>query len=314
MKKIFLTVLCLAMLLCSCGTGASDSDKMQIIATMFPQYDFAREIVKDNADVELLLDFGTDAHSYEPTPADILKISKADLFIYTGDEMEIWAKTLLESVDIKKATEKGTLRILDLSKADGITLLPMDKDSHAGEHDHDHAEYDTHIWTSPKNGVKMCEAILSAVCKIDADNADTYKSNAEKYISSLDTLAKAAEKVTASALHDTVYFGGSFAFRYLFSDMNLGHVSIYEGCSSHAEPSAADIAKIANEIKASGAKYILYDSPSEEKIADSIAAECGITVLHLHAIHNISKAEFESGENYLSLMQSNLETLRKAIS
>ena len=105
-----------------------------------------------------------------------------------------------------------------------------------------------------------------------------------------------------------------FAFRYLFADMGLKHVSIYEGCSSHAEPSAADIAKISKEIKEKGAAYILYDSPSEERIANSIAAECDIDVLHLHAIHNISKAEFETGETYISLMQSNLETLGKAIS
>lgn len=313
MKKFLLTLLCLLFFLCSCGENA-DGGKPQIVATMFPQYDFAREIAGENADVELLLDFGTDAHSYEPAPADILKISKADLFIYTGDEMEIWAKALLESADIKKAVDAGTLHILDLSKADGLTLLPMDEHSHTEGHGHEYSEFDTHIWTSPDNAVKMCEAISNALCEVDTENAEAYKANAENYISSLTVLSEDAARLAEAAEKDTVYFGGSFAFRYLFADINLKHVSIYEGCSSHAEPSAADIAKIVSEIKANGAKYILYDSPSEEKIAASIASECGAEVLQLHAVHNISKAEFEKGETYLSLMQSNLETLRKAIS
>ena len=313
MKKLLLPFFCLLILLCSCK-AETNSDNPKIIATMFPQYDFAREIAGANADIELLLDFGTDAHSYEPAPADILEISKADLFIYTGNEMEIWAKALLESSDIKKAIDAGTLHILDLSKADGLTLLSMDEHSHDEEHGHEHTEFDTHIWTSPKNAVKMCEAISLALCEIDAENADVYKANTENYITSLTALSEAAAKLAENPTNDTVYFGGSFAFRYLFADIGLKHVSIYEGCSSHAEPSAADIAKIVSELKASNANYVLYDSPSEKKIADSIAVESGAEVLHLHAIHNITKAEFEKGENYLSLMQSNLETLRKAIS
>lgn len=298
--KRILAALCLcALLLCSCGVSGG-GDKITVVATMFPQYDFARNIAGARADVELLLDFGADAHSYEPTPADIIKIARADLFIYTGDEMEIWAKKLLESSDVKKAVERGTLKVLDVSKS--VALIPM--------HDHDHDEFDTHIWTSPANAVKMCEAITGALIEIDAENASVYNSNLNEYKGALKELlasAKALEK-------GEVFFGGSFAFRYLFDEAGLEHYSIYEGCSSHAEPSAADIAEMVEKIKASGARYVLYDALSEKKIADSIAAECGIEVLHLHAVHNITKAEFDAGEDYVSLMTKNVETLRKALS
>ncbi len=300
-KRIIAMLLLCALLLCSCGI-AGDDGKIDVVATMFPQYDFARNIAGDNANVELLLDFGTDAHSYEPTPLDIMKIASADLFIYTGDEMEIWAKTLLESDDIKEAIERGTLRVLDLSKS--VTLIPMH------DRDHGHGEYDSHIWTSPENAVKMCEAIAAALSEINAENASFYEDNLANYKTSLAELSASAKALNKGE----VFFGGSFAFRYLFSFAGLLHRSIYEGCSSHAEPSAQAIAEMVKEIKESGVRYVLYDSPSEKKIAESIAAECSIEVLHLHAVHNITKAEFDAGEDYVSLMTKNIETLRKALS
>ena len=302
-KKLILLLLCLIFVLSSCGEAES-SDKIKIVATMFPQYDFAREIAGDHANVELLLDFGADSHSYEPTPADIIKISKADLFIYTGNEMELWAAKLLESTDIKKSIESGSLTVLDLSAH--TDLLPM--------HEHGHEEFDTHIWTSPENAKKMCDAIANSLIEIDSENSVTYKSSLESYKVELDKISENAADIAKNAAQSKAFFGGSFAFRYLFDYMGISHASIYEGCSSHAEPSAKDISDMIKQIKASGAKYVLFDTASEERIAKTIADECGIEVLHLHAIHNITKAEFEAGENYLSLMQKNIETLRKALS
>jgi len=302
MKRILAIILLSLLCLCSC-TSAADDGKITVVATMFPQYDFARNIAKERANVELLLDFGTDAHSYEPTPRDIVKIASADLFIYTGDEMEIWAKTLLESADVKKAIEGGTLQVIDLSKS--VTLIPM----HSHE-EHDHAEYDTHIWTSAENASKMCGAIGAAMSRLDADNRSYYNTNMNEYLQKLSLLSNEISTLRTGE----VFFGGSFAFRYMFADAGIEHHSIYEGCSSHAEPSAAAIAGMVEQIKASGARYVFYDSLSEKKIAESIAAECGAEVLHLHAVHNITKAEFDGGEDYISLMTKNIETLRKALS
>lgn len=311
MKKLMTILLLCVFLLCACGENA-DSGKLNIVTTMFPQYDFARNIAGEYANVEMLLDFGVDVHSYEPTPADIIKISKADLFIYTGNEMEPWVKKLLESADIKKAIDHGALHVLDLSEDEDITLLPIRE--HEEEHFHEHGEFDTHIWTSHANAVAMCNSILHSLCEIDPENEEDYRLNTCGYAILIYRIKEMGEELKATAVRDTVYFGGSFAFRYLFDEIGIDHVSIYEGCASHAEPSAADIAKMVDAVKESGAKYVLYDTASEKKIAEAIAAECGASVLHLHAIHNISKAEFDAGEDYRSLMKKNLETLGKALS
>lgn len=310
MRKSIALLLSAALLctLCACGVPTADSDKPTVVATLFPQYDFARTIAGDRANVELLLDFGADAHSYDPTPADIIRIARADLFVYTGEGMELWAAKLLGSADIARAIESGSLTVLDLSQHAELIC------THGHEHaEHGHAEeYDPHIWMSLGNAQRMSEAIADALAAIDAAGAEEYRANCRAYCASLSSLA--AEYRMLSPRLDTVYFGGSFAFAYLFDELGLHHKSVFEGCASHAEAIAVDITEIVGAIRHRGAAYVLYDNPSEEKTARTIAAETGAAVLRLHAIHNISKTEFAAGETYFSLMLANLETLRKALS
>ncbi len=261
-----------------------------------------------------LLDFGADAHTYDPTPADILQIARADLFIYTGDGMELWAKKLLASADIAAAVERGSLRVLDLSES--VPLLPADHTGAEEEHehaDHDHDEADPHIWTSFANAKAMCAAIADALTATDADGATVYAANLAAYTAKLDALDAQMQEVRDAAVRDTVCFGGSFAFVYLFDEYNLAHRSVFSGCASHTEPSPAAMLAIVEAIKASGAPAVLYDSLSEQKTAEAIAAECGVRVLRLHAIHNITKAEYDAGEDYLSLTKKNIEVLREAL-
>lgn len=308
MKKLLAILLLMALLfaLAACGIP-EETDRISVVATLFPQYDFARNVAGDRADVTLLLDFGTDAHSYDPTPADLIAIARADLFLYTGDGMELWAKKLLQSPDVARAIECGSLTVLDLSQY-VEPVCAHDHDEHDG---HDHGEYDPHIWTSLAGADAMCVAIADALTAIDVEGAETYRVQLAAYRAQLSALRAEAERLTPA--HDTVYFGGSFAFAYLFDELGLHHKSVFEGCASHAEATAADIAEIVDSMRQSTAKYVFYDTPSEEKTARIIA---GLTVaepLRLHAIHNISKAEFDAGESYFSLMLQNLETLRKAL-
>lgn len=310
MRKLLALLLCAAfVLLCAaCGIPAVDPDRVSVVATLFPQYDIARSIAGDRADVTLLLDFGVDAHSYDPTPADLVRIARADLFIYTGDGMEMWAAKLLQSADVQKAIKSGSLSVLDLSQHAELVCTH----GHAHDHsEHDHGEYDPHIWTSIGNAERMSLAIADALAAIDASGREEYRVNCKAYCASLHSLA--AEYRMLSPRLDTGYFGGSFAFAYLFDELGLHHMSVFEGCASHAEASAGDISAIVTAMRESGAKYVLYDSPAEEKIARTVAAETGAELLRLHAIHNISKAEFDAGETYFSLMAANLETLRKAL-
>lgn len=313
MKKVALFLLCTALILSFCGCAkVSQREGFRIVATMFPQYDFAREIAGERAEIELLLDFGSDAHSYDPTPEDVMKIATADLFIYNGDDMELWVKKLLETEDIKKAIDCGDLVVLDLSAH--VELLDMHSShEHHEEHGHE-CEHDAHIWTSVGNARRMCEAITDVLCRIDPDGADYYRANKDRYKGELDLLSEEFAEVSSKARLKEAFFGGSFAFRYLFYEMGIEYHSVFEGCSSHAEATAKDIIGLSQKVSQSGALYVLYDMPSEKKIADAVSAEAGAGVLHLHAVHNISKEEFDSGENYISLMRKNVETLRKALS
>ena len=171
LKKICAALLSAALAASAAGCAAPEepaAGRLRIVTTLFPQYDFAKNIAGDRADVTLLLDFGADAHTYDPTPADILQIARADLFIYTGDGMELWAKKLLASADIADAVARGSLRVLDLSAV--VPLLPADHSGAEEEHehdDHDHDESDPHIWTSIANAKTMCAAISDALAALD---------------------------------------------------------------------------------------------------------------------------------------------------
>ena len=306
MKKTVIFLLAITLLLCGCKKSDS-SDKISVVATLFPQYDFARNIAGDRADVTLLLDLGTDSHSYDPTPKDIMQIANADLFIYTGDNMELWAAALLESADIAGAVASGELKVLDLSES--VTPVCI----HGDGHSHSESDFDPHIWTSPKNASLMCDAIYEAMKEIDGENAAFYEENLAAYKEKLTSLDKELAKTVDSANKREVFFGGSFAFAYMFYDYGLSHESVYEGCSSHAEPSAKDILSVAEKASAKGAKYIVYDTETDKKTAETIADETGAEIIRMHAVHNISKNEFSDGEDYLSLMKYNIETLRKAL-
>lgn len=310
---VCLFALILPLLLPSCGETA-ESGKPQVVATLFPQYDFAKHLAGDRADVTLLLGFGADAHTYDPTPADMLKIASADLFIYTGGEMELWTDKLLKSADIAEAVESGSLRVLDLSKC--VTLLPAVEHDHDGEHedtDHGHSDCDPHIWTSLDNAKALCTSIADALAEIDPSGAPFYATNLAAYTEKLTALKTEMQEVRQNAARDCAYFGGSFAFAYFFDEFDLGHLSVFEGCASHTEPSPAAMLALVEAIKTSGAPAVLYDSLSEQKTAEAIAAECGVKVLRLHAIHNITKAEYDAGEDYLSLTKKNIEVLREAL-
>lgn len=300
---ILLALLFCAVLLAGCEQAETNDDRPVVVATLFPQYDFAKNIAGEYADVRLLLDFGADAHTYDPTPADILTILSADLFLYTGGEMERWTEKLLSGSDVAAAIESGKLTVVDLSAS--VELLP------SGDHDAD--EYDPHIWTSPKNAIAMCGAIEQALCAVDAAHAGAYAKAADAYRARLAALDEAALQLAADARLDECYFGGSFAFAYLFDECGIHAHSVFAGCAAHAEAAAGDISAIVREMQAENAAVVLYDSPSEEKIANTIAAETGAKVLRLHAIHNITKAEYEAGADYCSLTAQNLEVLKEAL-
>lgn len=318
---VLMATLCLS--LCGCSLRKKDDGKLKIVTTLFPQYDFARQIVGDKGNVELLLSPGLEAHSYDPTPSDIVEINECDIFIYTGDNMEVWAEDILGSLEKK-------INILDVSE--GIELIKMDEehnhvdeDEHdtdseeAGEAEHDETEenhdshnhvYDPHIWTSPVIAKQMVQNILEEIVKVDPENEDYYRENAEKYIKDLEELDEDFRELINEADIKTIYFADKFAMYYFVEEYGLEYVSAYDSCSSETEPSAKLVAKMVDEVKENDVKAIYYAELSNHKAANTISKETGTEKLLLHSCHNVSKDEFNQGVTYLSLMKQNLENLK----
>lgn len=296
MKKILPLLLCLC--LCGCkGISPNQNGRLQIVASLFPQYDFAREICGDKADITLLLPAGMDSHSYEPTPRDIVTLSEASLFLYTGENMEPWAARLSENV-------KG--QILDVSK--GVTLLDGGNIHHAKTQESASASTDPHIWTNPQNAIIMVDNICAAVCSLDPDNAAFYTENANRYKNELSALDAEFESVVKNGKRTKLIFGGHFAMRYFTHRYGLTYESAFDSCAGEAEPSAQTVMHLIEHIREEQIPAVYYEELSTPQTAKLLADETGTQMLLLHSCHNISKEE--QNETYLSLMKKNLENLK----
>lgn len=286
-----------------------DNEKIKIVATLFPQYDFAKQIGGNKVDVTLLLTPGTETHTYEPTPQDIINVNNSDLFIYTGAYMEPWSDKIASSIDSDTV-------ILDSSK--NINLIPSehseeDEDHEEHESESHHHEYDPHIWLNPQNAIGMVNNITDELCNIDPENTSYYKENAKNYIVQLNLLDTDIENKIKKSSKNKIAFGGTFAYMYFIKRYNLEYISAYESCGEDTEPSASNVKKVIDYMKQNDIHVIFYQELSSGKIADAIAAETGATKLVFHTIHNASQKEINNGETYISLMKKNLENLEKAL-
>ncbi len=309
-KKIitFIMAVALGAMLCACGeNNTNNNEKLKVTATLFPQYDFARIIGGERVQVTKLIPFGSESHTYDPSIKDITAVSGADMFIYTGEDMERWASSIIESAGHED------MLVLDLSE--NIELLcGTDDTDHTHGDDNGHAhDYDAHIWTNPKNAMIMADSILEAFCKEDAENADYYRENAAALKAELLLLDE--QLLALSERYDgrTLYFGGRFAFLYMFDEYGFSYRSPYKGCGEESEPGIKAISEIVSEMKNDGTKYIFFEEMSEGKIAKSIAEETGAEMLILHSCHNLSASEAKNGQTYISLMKSNIENLELAL-
>lgn len=303
-KKLVCLLVLFCLFLPACATAAPAGDGIVVVATLFPQYDFARQIAGDQAEVRLLLPPGVETHAFEPSPQDIIAIHEADVFIYTGDHMEPWAHRIAESTE-------GNVLIADASE--GIELFA---EAHDGEEEetHEHHElYDPHIWTDPMMAANMARNIENALCESDPANSEAYRANAKAYIAELESLDADIRALTDSAAKKKIYFGGRFAMSYFAMRYDIECEAVFDSCSSESEPSARRVAQLIDEIKASGAPVIFYEELADPKIARTIAEATGAEMLLLHSCHNLSAEEFSAGETYLSLMRKNLENLKKAL-
>ena len=299
MKRVIaLLLLCLLLLSgCQSPEKAPETDQISIVASLFPQYDFAKAIAGDRASVTLLLPPGAESHSYEPKPADVIAINNSDLFIYTGENLEGWADSMLKGLE-------GNPAVLDLSA--GITLH-----EHEG---HEHHGADPHIFTSPRYAVKMAQDIEDKLCEIDPEHAAEYRSRGEAYRKELLALDGEFRQAVEKGARKKLIFGGRFAFLYFVEEYGLDYEAAYDSCSSETEPSAAKLAQIMETVTNEKIPVVYYEELSDPKTARLICEETGAKPLLLHSCHNVSKEELAKGVTYLSLMRENLANLKEGLS
>ena len=305
MRKILSVILSAVILLVclSFGGCSGDSGEGKIIATLFPQYSFAKEIVGDNFEVELLLTPGMESHTYDPSTADTYKISTASLFLYTGDEMEPWAGNLLSSL--------GSDAPKTVNCSQGVALHEDDHD----EHDHDEHAHgaDPHIWLDMEYACVMADNICNGICEIDPENAELYRANAAALKEELMNIDKEYKALFESADSDTIVFGGRFSHIYFIERYGLSYVSAYKSCDTAADPSLSDIAEVVDYINENDVKIIYHEELTDPKVARSIAEETGIELREFSTAHNVTADQLSDGVTFADIMNQNLENLREGL-
>lgn len=305
------TAFCLVFSLAACSGGNKEKSRLHIISTIFPSYDFARQITKgvDGVEVTMLIPPGTEPHAFEPGVQNMAQIKECDLFIYLGGESDQWVEELLATFD---QGEINTIKMIDC-----VELLKEEtvEGMQAEEHHHDevaaHGENDEHVWTSPVNAIAISQKIESELEKIDKENAAVYSENFSNYEAELSALDNELKSI--SALNGKIIMADRFPFQYLANEYTLDYYAAFPGCSTESDPSAATIAFLETKIKETGAKAVFYTEFSSQKVADTLCEATGVKKLLLHSCHNVSKNDFENGATYVSLMEQNIKNLDEAL-
>lgn len=341
MKRIISFILILiitAFILIGCNSNEKNNkndvsnDKLKVVTTIFPQYDFVREVAGDSVDLAMLLKPGSESHSYEPTPQDIIKIQNSDIFIYVGGESDKWVDKILESMD---TSNMKIISLLDCVDAVEEEIVEGMEDDHGHDHDefknedvesgaeiseellehnhHEEVEYDEHVWTSPRNAIKVVEQIKDALVTLDPNNKNIYEDNAKRYTDNLINLDGLYKDIISDSSRKTLVFGDRFPFRYFADAYGLKYYAAFPGCSTESEASASTVAFLIDKVKSESIPVVFYIELSNEKIADTICESTGAKKLLLHSCHNITSDDFSKGISYLDLMNGNAENLREAL-
>jgi zinc transport system substrate-binding protein len=283
--------------------------KINVVTTIFPPYDFVREIAGDQVNLTMLLQPGAESHSFEPTPQDIIKVQNCDVFIYVGGESDAWVERILESLDT------GGMEIITLMDCvdvvEEVVVEGMEEEEE--EEEAEGPEYDEHVWTAPGNAKLIVQKIAGVLKQRDPSNSAVYDKNTASYLEKLTALDASFRDTVRGAKRKTIVFGDRFPFRYFADAYGLSYFAAFPGCSTETECSAATIAFLVDKVKNEGIPVVFHIELSNEKIADAICEETGAKKLQLHAAHNISKRDFDRGANYYDLMTQNVRNLREAL-
>ena len=360
-KRLLAAFLGASLLLSGCGPaggsqGAFDASseengKLKVAVTLFPYYDFVRQIAGDQVDLQMVIPAGMDSHSFEPTPADIRTIQHADVLISNGGTMEHWLEDTLGALDTSNMTIVTMMDYVDTVEeeiVEGMEDVGHDHDhahSHAAADDHDHShetpeehaahaqetddhdhsdyvdhdgheeaiEYDEHIWTSPVNAMKLVDVIGETLAEADPAHAEVFRQGAADYKKELEEIDAGFREVSRNRKRNMIVMGDKFPFRYLADEYQLDYRAAFSGCSSDTEPSAKTIAYLIDKVKEEQIPVVYYLELSSHRVSEIIGEETGAEPLLLHSCHNVTRAQFDAGITYAGLMRQNIENLRKGI-
>jgi zinc transport system substrate-binding protein len=295
---------------CAVKSKPAGSGRLSVVATIFAPFDFARQVAGGNADIMMLLPSASESHSFEPTPQDIITIQNADVFVYVGGESDDWVRGVLDSMDTSKMKIVTLMDCVEVVEEEVVEGMEDEEEAEDGEEE---PEYDEHVWTSPRNAKLIAQKLSDTLCEVDSAGADTYRANTATYLAKLDELDGKFRAAVDGAARKTLVFGDRFPFRYFADAYGLDYFAAFPGCSTETECSAATVAFLIDKVRAEGIPVVFHIELSNAKIAGTIAEATGAKVLELHAAHNISKADFESGVTYLDIMTRNVDALREAL-
>ena len=335
MKKVFAIFFSLTLFL-SCvtaGAACAEGKEINVVTTIFPIYDWVREIVGDNAShvhIDLLLDNGVDLHSYQPTAQDILAISTADVFIYVGGESDEWVEDVLASA------MNPDLKTISLVESMGEGIKPEEivegmehehEHGHEGEEEHDHEEdedhghehedeADEHVWLSLRCAEKLTQVIADILAGTDPEDAEHYQKNASAYLEKLTDLDARYSEAVNSAAFKTILFGDRFPFRYLADDYGLTYYAAFSGCSAESEASFATIVFLAQKVDELNLPAVMTIEHPRTRIAETVVQNTALKnqkILALDSMQGTTAADIQSGMTYLSVMEANLGVLKEAL-
>ncbi|MBQ9314100.1 MAG: zinc ABC transporter substrate-binding protein [Clostridia bacterium] len=292
------------------GEVDKNNNKLTITTTSFSSYDFVRQIVGDKANVVYMLGPGVDAHSYEPSASDLVKIQNADIFIYIGGEMEKWTDKVLAS-DVLNTETTELIKVSDAVET--IEEQKIDGAETEEEEEEEEGAFDEHIWTSPTNAIKMLNYLCEKISSLDEENRKFYEENSKVYETKMIELRSKIKEITDNKKRNRLVFGDKMPMQYFLNEFGLTASAAFSGCSTETEPSSKTIAYLVNKVREEKIPVVFYIELSTGKTAKAIANETGAKATQIQTLHNISKEDFENGETYVSLMTRNLDVLKEAL-
>ena len=312
-----------------------DDGTLKIVTTVFPYYDFTRQIAgslldSGEAELTLIVPAGMDSHSFEPTPADIIELQSADIIICNGGAMEHWFQKVSDSLNLDSQRVITMMDYVDTVEEEIVEGMEAEAHDHSEDHVHEageeleerglyddgheeEIEYDEHIWTSPVNAMKLSQVIADTLCQADPSHESMYMENLSSYESRLSELDQTFREIVEQADGRLAVFGDKFPLRYFFDEYGLEYRAAFTGCSTDTEPSAKTIAYLIDKVREFQIPAVYYLELSSHRVAEIIGEETGAKPLLFHSCHNVTRREFDSGVTYLELMEQNAVNLRKGL-